>query len=321
MKLEDIGFYTLTDDRAKNISIKSPIQRMEIILTDRCNLKCPYCRGLKPELQGDIDLQDSLRIVNYGFKNRLNNIRFSGGEPTLHKYLKALVFLCKAYKVARIAISTNGTALISDYQELIDLGVNDFSISLDASCCAIGEIMVGGNKEAWEKASEAIKYLSNKTYVTVGVVFNELNYKTAIETILYIDSLRPSDIRIISSAQYNQALLSLADLPKNIINKYPILKYRINNINKRNVRGLISADSPYCYLVMDDLAVAGNYHFPCIIYLREGGDPIGRMHKNFRKDRFKWFINHSSFEDKICRNNCLDVCIEFNNRVRGFKGE
>ena len=47
MKLEKIGFYTLSDKRAKSVTIKSPIQRGELILTDKCNLKCPYCRGLK----------------------------------------------------------------------------------------------------------------------------------------------------------------------------------------------------------------------------------------------------------------------------------
>ena len=39
-KLENIGFYTLSDERAANTSDTSPMQRCEIILTDRCNFKC-----------------------------------------------------------------------------------------------------------------------------------------------------------------------------------------------------------------------------------------------------------------------------------------
>lgn len=319
MKLEEIGFYTLSDDRAKNISIRSPIQRMEIILTHRCNLKCPYCRGLKPELQGDMTFSRVATLLGLASVQGLRNVRFSGGEPMLYDYLPDLVKLCRVLGVKRIAVSTNGTASLSNYDNLVNSGVNDFSISLDAGCCAVGEIMAGGNTDAWTKASQAIRYLSKITYVTVGVVFNELNYKTAMKTILYVDSLCPSDIRIISSAQYNQALLSLVGLPKEIIDKYPILKYRINNTAKRNVRGLVEGDSPLCYLVKDDLAIAMGYHFPCIIYLRECGDPIGRMNRGFRNDRYKWFMNHNSFEDKICRENCLDVCVEFNNRAEKFK--
>lgn len=50
MKLEDIGFYTLFDERAKNVSWNSDLQRCELILTDKCNFKCVYCRGIKKEL-------------------------------------------------------------------------------------------------------------------------------------------------------------------------------------------------------------------------------------------------------------------------------
>ena len=36
MNLKNIGFYTLTDDRAKNTSATSPMYRCEMIVTDRC---------------------------------------------------------------------------------------------------------------------------------------------------------------------------------------------------------------------------------------------------------------------------------------------
>ncbi len=320
MRLEDIGFYTLSDKRAKNISGTSPIMRLEIILSDKCNLKCPYCRGLPPELKGELPIRFIEYFIDLCKKHQLQNIRFSGGEPTLYPYLQELVWECKKLGIKRIGISTNGTAEIKFYKELMSLGVNDFSISLDAGCCAIGEIMSGGNKDAWEKASEAIAYLSRHSYVTVGIVFNELNYERAIETISYIDKLNPSDIRVLSSAQYNKVLISLVDLSNRITNKYRILKYRLNNFRKkRNVRGIRESDSNRCHLVLDDLAIAGQYHFPCIIYLREGGKPVGIMNQDFRQERSEWFKNHDSFQDKICLKNCLDVCIDFNNKAEYYK--
>jgi hypothetical protein len=48
MKLEDIGFYTLSDNRALNVSAWSPMIRCELVLTDRCNFRCPYCRDRRP---------------------------------------------------------------------------------------------------------------------------------------------------------------------------------------------------------------------------------------------------------------------------------
>lgn len=39
--LENIGFYTLSDYRASQCSVSSPLWRCELILTDRCNYHCP----------------------------------------------------------------------------------------------------------------------------------------------------------------------------------------------------------------------------------------------------------------------------------------
>lgn len=314
MKLENIGFYTLSEGRAKSVSADTPIMRAEILLTDRCNLKCPYCRGMKN--RGDLPLSYVQETLMSFCKWGLVNVRFSGGEPTLYPYLSQLVSGCKNAGVKRIALSSNGTADLKLYKQLMKTGVNDFSISLDSGCCAVGEKMTGGVKESWEKAVETIKYVSRHSYTTCGVVFNELNYSEADKTIRFIDGLGVSDIRIIPSAQYNRALKNLASLPISIRRKYPILNYRITNLLKnRNFRGIKKTDCSKCWLVLDDVAVSGNYQYSCIIYLREYGSPIGVMDENFRQKRIDWFKNHDSFKDNICKNNCLDVCVDYNNRV------
>ena len=58
MKLEDIGFYTLSDERAQNISINSPLMRCELIVTSRCNFRCPYCRGIRKDIDKELTLED-----------------------------------------------------------------------------------------------------------------------------------------------------------------------------------------------------------------------------------------------------------------------
>ncbi len=319
MRLDDIGFYTLSENRAKTSSDISPIFRAEIILTDRCNLKCPYCRGIKKGFTGDMSLPFGKYIIQTLGEYDLRNIRFSGGEPTLYPYLEDLVEASKKIGVERIAISTNGTAPLDFYKHLIKIGVNDFSISLDAGCCSIGKVMTGGNSWAWSKASETIKELSKLTYVTVGMVFNESNINHVEESIKWVDSLNPKDIRIIPSAQYNKAIKKISDLPFQLIGKYPILRYRVSNlVDKIPFRGISKQDSKKCYLVLDDLAILGNYQFPCIIYLREQGNPIGKFDEDFRKKRLDWFHEHNVSKDKICSKNCLDVCRDHNNRCKYY---
>src|SRR5271157_5350514 len=173
MKLEDIGFYTLSDKRAKEASITSDLQRCELILTDRCNFKCQYCRGIKQELQGDLTLQEAKDIVDLWCDANLHNIRFSGGEPTVWKDLVELVKYTKSKKcIEHIALSTNGSAPFPLYHELYCAGINDFSISLDA-CCAMTADKMAGIDSKFKRICGNIQGLSELTYVTVGVVIDD----------------------------------------------------------------------------------------------------------------------------------------------------
>jgi len=119
MKLQDIGFYTLSDERAKNSSSTSPLFRAELILTDKCNFFCPYCMGLRKDIEGTLSRDQALNILELWVKEGLVNVRFSGGEPSLYPHLKELVSYCKQNKVQHIAISTNGSADLEYYKEAL----------------------------------------------------------------------------------------------------------------------------------------------------------------------------------------------------------
>ena len=325
MKLEKIGFYTLEDNRAKHVNSNSPMWRCEIILTEYCNFHCPYCRGLDKKIYGNrkikqLSLTEVKNIIDIWCENKpLKNIRFSGGEPTLHPDIKKIVKYAKKKGIERIAISSNGSNDIALYKELIKLGVNDFSISLDACCAKDGDKMSGEIIGSFNKVIENIKIISKLTYVSVGVVFTHANIEKCIDTIRFADGLGVADIRIISSAQWNGSIPRLKEIENKILDKHPILKYRVNNFIKgRNIRGIKKSDSNKCYLMIDDSIVAGDYHFPCVIYMREKGRPVGKVSKNMRRDRIKFSEKHNCYKDKICRKNCLDVCVDYNNRYELF---
>lgn len=119
MKLEDIGFYTLSDNRAANTSADSQMKRCEMIINEYCNFKCPYCKGLAEQvfsnrLRKELTLDEIKRNIDLWCDNEpLENIRFSGGEPTYHKNIVELVEYAKSKGIKRIAISTIGIRWIS----------------------------------------------------------------------------------------------------------------------------------------------------------------------------------------------------------------
>ena len=115
MQLEGIGFYTLSDDRARTASKLSPLIRCELLITQKCNFSCPYCRNVGQELTPDQVEKIVLLWKDMGLKN----IRFSGGEPTQN--MPSLVRgIVAARGCDHIAVSTNGSADSSIYKLLVD---------------------------------------------------------------------------------------------------------------------------------------------------------------------------------------------------------
>jgi len=77
--------------------------------------------------------------------------------------------------------------------------------------------------------------------------------------------------------------------------------------------------------MLDDMAILKGKHYPCIIYMREQGTPVGIVDinlepaeaiKKIRRERENWIQTHNTHLDPICQKNCLDVCVDYNNRVR-----
>lgn len=326
MKLENIGFYTLEDKRALNSCTTSPLWRNELIITSKCNFNCPYCRGttINGSMNQEMSLESVKKVVDLWASNKVQNVRFSGGEPTLHKNIREIISYTKetCKDIKHIAISTNGYNDIEVYKTLISLGVNDFSISLDACCSSVGDMMSGGVKGSWIKVVENIKALSKLTYVTVGMVFDKQNSKQMKESIEFASGLGVSDIRIITAAQWNDfSVFEKLDISENILNKHPILKYRVSNFRKGlNVRGLKETDNNKCPLMLDDTIIKGDYHYACVIHMREHGKPIASIRNksmlDIRNERKDYNDSHDCFKDAVCKNNCLDVCIDYNNKFK-----
>lgn len=240
------------------------------------------------------------------------------------KNLIDLVSLAKSVGIERIAISTNGSIKTAFYDALIEAGVNDFSISLDSCCSETGDKMAGDKPGAWDKVVKNIKHISKKTYVTVGVVFTPENVSEFKELVEFADSLGVSDIRILSSAQWNKAFYDI-EFDEELLQRHPILQYRMKHFSgQRHVRGLNESHSHSCPLMLDDMAILGGKHFPCVIYMREQGTPVGKVDftvspeesiRKIRQERLEWIRTHDTHNDPICKKNCLDACVDYNNKV------
>lgn len=109
---------------------------LRVSLTDRCNLRCTYCmpaEGL-PWLPREELLTDDevVRLVRIAVGLGVDDVRFTGGEPTLRPSLVGIIAAC-AYLTPRprLSLTTNGIGLAQLAAPLRDAGLDRVNVSLD----------------------------------------------------------------------------------------------------------------------------------------------------------------------------------------------
>ena len=111
------------------------IDYLRISITDRCNLKCFYCRPSKQIKYFDKDevLKDDeiVRIVRIAHKYGVRKVRLTGGEPLMRKNILHLISSLKETGMHELSLTTNGIKLSERALDLKMAGLDRVNISLD----------------------------------------------------------------------------------------------------------------------------------------------------------------------------------------------
>lgn len=309
--LESMGFYTLTDRRCRATTPASPLGRCVLVVTESCNFACPYCRTHEGR---HLPTERALQVIRLWAEQGLFALMLTGGEPTLHPGLLEITRFAKGIGVPRVGLGTNGAAERDLYLALVEAGVDDFSISLDADNPGDGALLSGRGPATWRRVVENIRALAARTRVTIGVVVTEANVRRAADVVRFAHELGVADIRVNPAAQFSSRMPPM-DLEAEILRAHPVLAWRVRNQSLGiGVRGLSDDDPGRCWLALDEMTVNRGEHFPCFIYMREGGRPIGPVAADIREQRARWVEEHDPRQDTICRSNCPDCLLAFNRR-------
>lgn len=319
-QLAILNWRTLSDERAANVRPWQEIRRAAVILTGACNFACPYCQTLGGDKAPTIDKDFAFALIESMLKYGLRELRLSGGEPTLIPWLPDLVEFAVS-KGIRVAVSTNGYAPERIYSGLVAAGVTEFSISLDSVDPAEADRLSGGHKNVLVRVLgniQAITDLGAEVYIGMTCCSASRTPQQMQETVEKVAELGVTDIKIMSPAQEGE-ILDTTWLSEEMAAKFPFLAWRSQNFKcGRDVRGLQPTDSHKCPLVLDDVTIAGEKHYPCNVYLREGGEAIGEIQGSYEMlaERAAWNETHDTHKDPICSTMCMDLLRTYNNRVR-----
>ncbi|HBL50078.1 MAG TPA: GTP 3',8-cyclase MoaA, partial [Firmicutes bacterium] len=137
------------------------ITYLRVSVTERCNLRCLYCRPESDSGAGDgdcgnsngglgaaaLDNESFLRIIAAAAALGVKKIRLTGGEPLVYPDLAALVAGIRAIAgIEEITLTTNGLLLAEQAGQLKAAGLDRVNISMDSlEVTRFAELTRGGD--------------------------------------------------------------------------------------------------------------------------------------------------------------------------------
>ena len=265
------------------------------MITAPCNLKCPFCYGPPPDLEGELSLNDKKKLVISLHKLGVEKIVFAGGEPLLSP---DILELCKyTHSLGmKLAIQTNGFFVDKLKQVLIYL--DWVALPLDGVSENAQERMRTSKNhlDAFLIAVQAIQPLidSNQIRLKVGTVVSTDNIDELEEIAKLIDKIHPSVWKIYQIRERGKGItasrqIGVSDLK--ISNQVSSLKEKYKGLNIYLSTGNGIKDS---YMIL-------NPDSELVVINSLGEFSVGKLLKNseFSLDKWNNALKMFSIDDQI----------------------
>ncbi len=322
------------------------LHRVTVFLTYGCNLDCPYCKTIarnEEELRLFPQKAETFNIDTFrAFLLSINgtpvhHLHFTGGEPAIVRDLARMVCLAKKQRVSYCSMTSNGTLPLKIYTDLVECGMDEIRISLDASEPEMGRLMSGNRHNAWRRAVETIQGLAAlrekypQFFMLVNAVISETNRHDIVNIVRFILELGVGDLRLLSVAAQKETLWDFPGAREAIhgikallmpydSNAFPLLRKKLQSVFAPEEIGLKDAKAPdgkewRCYVPLTERTVDSTFYYPCSTYLREGGKPLGMLSDTFdmQLDKTADFThNFRPLADPLCVQYCSHCTKTFN---------
>ncbi len=140
---------------------------LQFAITNICNAKCDFCGfavdRFNPKMRRSVTLKEAKDVIDISVKNHIGYLLFVGGEPLVHKELRAMVRYA-AERGIHPMVCTNGSLWTKqNMRDLVNDGLSSVIMSIDAHDVAKHE-KNRGLTDVCRKIKEA-----NATFAELGV--------------------------------------------------------------------------------------------------------------------------------------------------------
>lgn len=175
------------------------ISYLRLSVTERCNLRCSYCRkeeGACPKVK-ELSAEEFIRIARACAELGINKIRLTGGEPTLRRDIIQIVQNLSAIPgIEEVTMTTNALCLASQAAELKKAGLARINISLDSLNANKLRMMTGGDLTTVLAGIEAALQAGLHP-VKINVVLIRGRNDDEVDDFIALTRDNPLDVRLI----------------------------------------------------------------------------------------------------------------------------
>ena len=175
------------------------IDYLRISLTERCNLKCIYCREKNEHCKAkrELNVQQYEQLMKQFVRFGIRKVRLTGGEPLVRKDLEEIVRLISAYsEITELCMTTNAQGLKERLPELKRAGLKRINISMDSLNPACYRKMTRGG-DLWSVLMGIDAALTAGIPVKINVVLIRGENDGEVEDFLTLAKKYPIDVRFI----------------------------------------------------------------------------------------------------------------------------
>ncbi|UCF58259.1 MAG: GTP 3',8-cyclase MoaA [Candidatus Bathyarchaeota archaeon] len=201
-----------------------PTLNLRISISQRCNLKCPYCHreGETASPSTEMSVEEITRIVRVAISLGVSSVKLTGGEPLLRSDILEIVKQIAELRGLRdLSMTTNGAFLAPLAGSLRECGLKRVNVNISTlSAETYRELNGGSLRDALDGVKAAVK---------AGLYPVKLN-------MLVLRGVNDGEIsKMMKFAEQNESILQLIELePINVRSDYyQRYHYPLNEIEAR----------------------------------------------------------------------------------------
>ncbi|MFO1078248.1 MAG: radical SAM protein [Planctomycetota bacterium] len=339
-------------DEPTRVDGATRLHRLTVFATYRCNLRCTYCKTIarspqdleaRPQRAATLDRAGFDALLAGHGDTPIDHVHFTGGEASLLAELPAMVRAAKAHGVRCVSLTTNGTREPLVYPRLVDAGVDEIRVSIDEAHTGIGAdgaLVPGSGARALAtvRALGALRRAGRPFFLILNTVVEPRHCRDLPRIVRSLLALGADDLKLITSVDDKHLLggfagrdAVVAELERLLAGhpaaRYPLLRRKVRTVFSAETIGLDTsrpaADGSYrCYVPLTERTVDGRFYYPCSVYLREGGAPLGAIDEPQTEQRRRtaaFVARGDCRDDAICGRYCLHCTRAFNDAANAAR--